>query len=218
MGSRRTNLCVLGRRAPARPAAVTARTGMAWHRVACTEHSGAQPAAAGDAVSSQLPLTVSPGRRCVHLGCGRAHNTSSAPLSALRLSHTSCCRHHRPRRCCRCCCCRRHCCCCTDILKDQWSPALTLKTALLSLQALLASPQPDDPQDAVVANQYRSEFKTYEKTARYWTEAFANPNSEGDEEKIGKLVEMGFDRVAAVRALNAAGGDENAALEALLGS
>lgn len=35
---------------------------------------------------------------------------------------------------------------CLDILKDQWSPALTLKTALLSLQALLASPVPDDPQ------------------------------------------------------------------------
>ena len=35
---------------------------------------------------------------------------------------------------------------CLDVLKDQWSPALTLKTALLSLQALLSSPQPDDPQ------------------------------------------------------------------------
>ena len=91
---------------------------------------------------------------------------------------------------------------CLDILKDQWSPALTLKTALLSLQvrvlvalglvelgilqgrctcrmqawrppadssrapcchpsfplpqALLSSPQPDDPQDAVVARQYLS--------------------------------------------------------------
>ena len=40
---------------------------------------------------------------------------------------------------------------CLDILKDMWSPALTLKTALLSLQALLSSPQPDDPQDGVVA-------------------------------------------------------------------
>jgi ubiquitin-conjugating enzyme (huntingtin interacting protein 2) len=97
---------------------------------------------------------------------------------------------------------------CLDILKDQWSPALTLKTALLSLQvrfggaglvgggvgaravafvaqsslpltrprlqsnptppkkALLSSPQPDDPQDAVVARQYLSEFSTFEKTAR----------------------------------------------------
>lgn len=42
---------------------------------------------------------------------------------------------------------------CLDILKDQWSPALTLKTALLSIQALLSAPQPDDPQDAVVAQQ-----------------------------------------------------------------
>lgn len=42
---------------------------------------------------------------------------------------------------------------CLDILKDQWSPALTLKTALLSLQALLSAPAPNDPQDAVVAKQ-----------------------------------------------------------------
>ena len=35
---------------------------------------------------------------------------------------------------------------CLDILKENWSPALTLKTALLSLQALLASPEPGDPQ------------------------------------------------------------------------
>ena len=42
---------------------------------------------------------------------------------------------------------------CLDILKDQWSPALTLKTALVSIQALLSAPEPDDPQDAVVAQQ-----------------------------------------------------------------
>ncbi|WIA38418.1 hypothetical protein OEZ86_001744 [Tetradesmus obliquus] len=106
---------------------------------------------------------------------------------------------------------------CLDILKDQWSPALTLKTALLSLQALLASPQPDDPQDAVVANQYRSEKATFDRTARYWTEAFARPDGD-DEAKIQKIVDMGFDKAAAVAALKAAGGDENAALEALLGS
>merc|ERR1711879_769710 len=46
---------------------------------------------------------------------------------------------------------------CLDILKNKWSPALTLKTALLSLQALLASPEPDDPQDGVVAKQYINE-------------------------------------------------------------
>ena len=32
---------------------------------------------------------------------------------------------------------------------------MTLRTVLLSLQALLAAPEPDDPQDAVVARQYQ---------------------------------------------------------------
>lgn len=50
---------------------------------------------------------------------------------------------------------------CLDILKDQWSPALTLKTALLSVQALLSAPQPDDPQDAVVAAQVHFAFTLF---------------------------------------------------------
>ena len=52
---------------------------------------------------------------------------------------------------------------------------------------------------------------------RYWTEAFANPNSAAPEEKIQMIVEMGFERGAAIKALQEAGGDENAALEKLLG-
>lgn len=106
---------------------------------------------------------------------------------------------------------------CLDILKDQWSPALTLKTALLSLQALLSSPQPDDPQDAVVAKQYMHDFETYKKTAKYWTEAFANPNTLAPEEKVQRIVDMGFDRQSAISALQTCNGDENAALEKLLG-
>ncbi|GIM02510.1 hypothetical protein Vretimale_7392, partial [Volvox reticuliferus] len=106
---------------------------------------------------------------------------------------------------------------CLDILKDQWSPVLTLKTALLCLQALLASPQPDDPQDAVVAKQYLDDFETYKKTARYWTEAFANPKADAPDEKVERIVEMGFDRAKAIQALQRSGGDENAALEQLLG-
>lgn len=35
---------------------------------------------------------------------------------------------------------------CLDILKDQWAAAMTLRTVLLSLQALLAAAEPDDPQ------------------------------------------------------------------------
>jgi len=134
---------------------------------------------------------------------------------------------------------------CLDVLKDQWSPALTLKTALLSLQALLASPAPDDPQDAVVARQYLSDRATFDKTARYWTRTFAQPpatpaaggaDSAGGggsaggaggggaaapvvsehERKVLAIVDMGFPRERAAEALAQAGGDEHAALEALL--
>ncbi|KAG6505145.1 hypothetical protein ZIOFF_037493 [Zingiber officinale] len=77
---------------------------------------------------------------------------------------------------------------CLDILKDQWSPALTLKTALLSLQALLSAPAPDDPQDAVVAKQYLDEYHTFVSTARYWTEAFAKGSSVSIEEKVEIII------------------------------
>ncbi len=32
---------------------------------------------------------------------------------------------------------------CLDILKDKWSPALQIRTVLLSIQALLSAPNPD---------------------------------------------------------------------------
>ncbi|WAQ87306.1 hypothetical protein PtA15_8A210 [Puccinia triticina] len=63
---------------------------------------------------------------------------------------------------------------CLDILKDAWSPVLTLKTTLVSLQSLLCSPEPNDPQDAEVAKVYLSDRSVYERTARYWTEMYAS--------------------------------------------
>ncbi|XP_039046972.1 ubiquitin-conjugating enzyme E2 27-like [Hibiscus syriacus] len=107
---------------------------------------------------------------------------------------------------------------CLDILKDQWSPALTLKTALLSIQALLSAPEPDDPQDAVVAQQYLREYQTFVGTARYWTESFAKASSLGVKEKVQRLVEMGFPDGLVRSTLEAVGGDENLALEKLLSS
>ncbi|KAG0498493.1 hypothetical protein HPP92_002792 [Vanilla planifolia] len=104
---------------------------------------------------------------------------------------------------------------CLDILKDQWSPALTLKTALLSLQALLSAPAPDDPQDAVVAQQYLRDYQKFVGTARHWTETFAKSASVGMDEKVKKLVEMGFPEDAVRAVLEATKGDENMALEKL---
>lgn len=39
---------------------------------------------------------------------------------------------------------------CLDVLGKEWSPALSIRTALLSIQAMLSAPEPDDPQDAEV--------------------------------------------------------------------
>jgi ubiquitin-protein ligase len=42
---------------------------------------------------------------------------------------------------------------------DKWSPALQIRTVLLSIQALLSAPNPDDP----LANDVAEHYKTDEK-------------------------------------------------------
>lgn len=53
---------------------------------------------------------------------------------------------------------------------------MTLRTVLLSLQALLAAAEPDDPQDAVVAYQYKDKYQLFVMTARHWTNVYAGGN------------------------------------------
>jgi ubiquitin-conjugating enzyme (huntingtin interacting protein 2) len=77
---------------------------------------------------------------------------------------------------------------CLDVLGKEWSPALTIRTVLLSLQALLATPEPDDPQDAVVAEMYKANFPEFERKAKEWTKIFAHGREETEEEKVKKLV------------------------------
>ena len=50
---------------------------------------------------------------------------------------------------------------------------MTLRTVLLSLQALLSAAEPDDPQDAVVAKQYKEQPDMFRKTARHWANTYA---------------------------------------------
>ena len=50
---------------------------------------------------------------------------------------------------------------CLDILKDKWSPALQIRTVLLSIQALLSAPNPDDP----LANDVAEHWKKNEQQA-----------------------------------------------------
>ena len=50
-------------------------------------------------------------------------------------------------------------------MKDKWSPALQIRTVLLSIQALLSAPNPDDPLDTGIA--------------KHWIDDLAGANKEG---------------------------------------
>ena len=75
-----------------------------------------------------------------------------------------------------------------DILKEQWSPALTISRVLLSISSLLTDPNPNDPlgtlpsklslflfikTDAESAQLYKTNRARFDQTAREYTAKYA---------------------------------------------
>ena len=79
---------------------------------------------------------------------------------------------------------------CLDTLGTAWSPVLTIKSALISLQSLLSSPEPKDPQDAEVAGMLLKNPELFAETAREWAVRWAGATrKEGGEGSGGATAE-----------------------------
>ena len=58
---------------------------------------------------------------------------------------------------------------CLDVLSQAWTPTMSLKSMLLSLQLLLQDPRADDPLEPSIALMLRRDRENFNRTAFFWT-------------------------------------------------
>lgn len=63
---------------------------------------------------------------------------------------------------------------CLGILRpDEWKPPNRILSVLQMVQNILKEPLPDDAVEPSIADQYKTDYKAFEKTAKDWVKKFA---------------------------------------------
>lgn len=62
---------------------------------------------------------------------------------------------------------------CLDILKDQWSPILTISKILLSISSLLSEPNPNDPLEADIAKLMLEDYSQFKSNVQKYIKEYS---------------------------------------------
>lgn len=77
---------------------------------------------------------------------------------------------------------------CADILKTGdkggWKPSINIGTALMSLRQLIAVPNPDDPLEVDIAQEFKLEYPQFERKAKEFTKKYATGEDTSNVEEL----------------------------------